>query len=169
MVLHIQLAFHLVILCVAFSLSLGLIYLGLLHIVIVVLLVRVFLLFSSPPSSLLLPFARFVAQNSVSFFRRYSIDRIVRPTSAGSQPEECWLAQFDVILPTSGSAGGIAGGGSERGNRTPEEIEVRNLALSDFFRYILLPSIRLLSCTSIYSFSSPCLCVCLVDGRSGNL
>eukprot|EP01127_Copromyxa_protea_P017790 TRINITY_DN5473_c0_g1_i1.p1 TRINITY_DN5473_c0_g1~~TRINITY_DN5473_c0_g1_i1.p1 ORF type:complete len:1454 (-),score=277.03 TRINITY_DN5473_c0_g1_i1:125-4486(-) len=53
------------------------------------------------PYDLTLPFARYVAHNSIHSMRRYSLGKVYRKNPRGGQPRELFELDFDIIAPPS--------------------------------------------------------------------
>ncbi|KAK9883947.1 hypothetical protein WA026_004886 [Henosepilachna vigintioctopunctata] len=57
----------------------------------------------SIPYDLRVPFARFIAWNNITLFRRYAMERVYRDIVYGCKPKEFSECAFDIVTPTSGS------------------------------------------------------------------
>lgn len=56
----------------------------------------------SLPHDLRVPFARYIARNKTSHFRRYSIEKVYRQRKVmGYHPKELWECAFDIVTPKS--------------------------------------------------------------------
>lgn len=56
------------------------------------------------PYDLRVPFARFVARNGISHFKRYSIERVFRPRKLDrAHPKELLECAFDIVMPATSS------------------------------------------------------------------
>ena len=54
----------------------------------------------SLPHDLRVPFARYIARNRISHFRRYSIEKVYRQRKVmGYHPKELWECAFDIVSP----------------------------------------------------------------------
>lgn len=58
----------------------------------------------SLPHDLRVPFARYVAWNGITSFRRYSVERVYREKKVfGFLPRELYECAFDIVSPTPGN------------------------------------------------------------------